>query len=206
MSDYMAQSFLMKTKEYNTWTIWNIPNKDLYHKRIINFIKNNLKLDMKNDKSLSKGNKSNHLIEFTKKIDGAKKPKCQILMTGNPSKKEYIFLNLIVKDKELENKLSKFIKKTVKENVDVYKKHYYQIELVSKNNKYFEINKRTMSNIAGSDYDAMQYRAIKIPGSKGGMILIFKHKIRFLAYPDKASFIKDSNEIIKKIKANLINY
>jgi len=103
---------------------------------------------MKNGKSLTKSSKSNHLIEFTKKIDGAKKPKCQILMTGNPNKKEYIFLNLIVKDKELENKLSKFIKKTVKENVDVYKKHYYQIELVSKNNKYFEINKRTMSNIA----------------------------------------------------------
>jgi len=94
----------------------------------------------------------------------------------------------------------------VKNDVDVYKKHYYQIELVNKNNKYVEINKRTMSDISGTDYDTMQYRAIKIPGSKGGMILIFKHKIRFLAYPDKASFLKDSKEILKKIKANLINY
>jgi len=202
----MNQPFLTKSKEYNTWTIWNIPNKDLYHKRIINFIKTNLKLDMKNGEKVGRSNKNNHLIEFTKKVDGAKKPKCQILMTGNPSKKEYIFLNLIVKNKDIENKLSKFIKKTVKESVDVYKKHYYQIELVGKNNKYFEINKRTMSNISGTDYDTMQYRAIKIPGSKSGMILIFKHKIRFLAYPDKASFIKDSKDIIKKIKANLINY
>jgi len=205
----MNKPFFIKSKEYNTWTIWNIPNKDLYHERIITFIKNKLKLEIKNGKSLSKSKfaKSNHLIEFVKNVDGAKKPKCQILMTGNPSKKEYIFLNLIVKDKELEDKLNKFIKKIVKkDNVDIYKKHYYQIELVSKNNKIFEINKRTMSNLSGSDYDTMQYRAIKIPGSKGGMILIFKRKIRFLAYPDKASFIKDSKDIIKKINDNLINY
>jgi len=200
------QPFLIKTKEYNTWTIWNIPNKDLYHRRIISFIKNRLKLEMKNGEKTDRSHKNNHLIEFVKKEDGVKKSKCQILMTGNPSKKEYIFLNLIVRNKELEDKLSSFIKKTVKNDVDVYKKHYYQIELVNKDNKYVEINKRTMSDISGTDYDTMQYRAIKIPGSKGGMILIFKHKIRFLAYPDKASFLKDSKEILKKIKANLINY
>jgi hypothetical protein len=203
----MKQPFIEKFKEYNTWTIWTIPNNNLYHKRIISFIKNKIKLEMKSGGRFGKKSKKNNLIEFVKKVDGAKKPKCQILMTGNPNKKEYIFLNLIVKNKELEEKLSKFIKKIVKnDNVEMYKKHYYQIELLSENNKYFEINKRSMSNIAGTDYDAMQYRAIKIPGSKGGMILVFKHKIRFLAYPDKESFIKDSKEIIKRIKDNLINY
>jgi hypothetical protein len=203
----MKQLFKEKIKEYNTWTIWTIPNNNLYHKRIIDFIKNKIKLEMKNGGRFGKSSKKNNLIEFVKKVDDDKKPKCQILMTGNPNKKEYIFLNLIVKNKEIEEKLSDFIKKIVKNNnVEMYKKHYYQIELLSKNNEYFEINKRSMSNIAGTDYDAMQYRAIKIPGSKGGMILVFKHKIRFLAYPDKESFIKDSKEIIKKINDNLINY
>ena len=153
------------TKEYNTWTIWNIENKKEYHQKLKSFLTNELKLKIKHNGTREK---SNNLIEFgmnveieSKNHNKSKKFKCVFLMTSNPNIKDYIFLNMIKRNPKIESQMDKKIKSMSKENFEKYKKHYYKIAF----NKDFEINKRELAKSMGLDYDNMQYRVIKIPGS-----------------------------------------
>ena len=126
--------------------------------------------------------------------------KCLFLMTSNPNIKDYIFLNMIRKDAKIEAQIDKKISSISKEKFEKYKKHYYKISF----NNDFEINKRELAKSVGLDYDNMQYRVIKIPGSEGGTMIIFKHAIEFLSYPSKKAFDKDKEKIVKLVKNNVI--
>ena len=107
---------------------------------------------------------------------------------------------MIRKDPKLEKKVDEKIKSISKEKYEKYKRHYYKIEFEHN----FEINKRELAKSVGSDYDNMQYRVIKIPGSEGGTMIVFKHAVEFLSYPSKKAFEKDKEKIIKMIKENSI--
>ena len=52
---------IIKVKEYNTWTVWNIVNKKEYHEKLKKFLTKDLKLITRNNIS---DKKSNNLIEF----------------------------------------------------------------------------------------------------------------------------------------------
>lgn len=193
-------------REYNTWTIWNITNKKEYYDELKSFLIKKLKLEMKNDKT---NKKNNNLIEFGVnteiKSKNQNKPvktkfKCLFLMTSNINVKDYIFLNMIKKDSDIEAKIDKKIKSLSKEKYEKYKKHYYKISF----NKDFEINKRELAKSVGGDYDSMQYRVIKIPGSEGGTMIVFKHAIEFLSYPSKKAFDNDKERVINLVKKNII--
>ncbi len=192
---------IVKCKEYNNWTVWNIPNKKEYHDELNRFLTKNLKLKMVKNTTAKK---SNNLMEFgvVEKLKNKpeKRFKCIFLMSSKANKKDYISLTMIRMDKNIEKMVDSKVKKLVKNDFDKYKLHYYKIEF----NNDFEINKRELANVYGLDYDTLHYRTIKIPGSEGGTMLIFKHAIEFLAYPSKALFEKDKNKILKVIKENSI--
>lgn len=190
-------------KEYNTWTIWNITNKREYYDELKSFLTKNLNLQMRNGGNSKRGN---NLMEFgfaeskAQNKQKNQKFKCLFLMTSNPKVKDYIFLNMIRKNKEIENKVDKKIKSLHDNGLKKYKRHYYKISFENT----FEVNKRELAKSIGLDYDNMQYRVIKMKGSEGGTMIIFKHAIEFLAYPSKKAFDKDKEMIVGIIKNNII--
>jgi hypothetical protein len=192
---------ITKFKEYNNWTVWNIPNKLEYHTELKNFLTKKLGLIIANNETTKK---SNNLIEFgfieKMKNKPEKRFKCVFLMSSKKNEKDYISLTMIRIDRKIEKMVDAKVKKITKNNFDKYKLYYFKIEFGND----FEINKRELANAYGLDYDTLHYRTIKIPGSEGGTMLIFKRAIEFLAYPSKASFEKDKKKILDVISKNLI--
>lgn len=190
---------VIQEKLYNTWTIWNVPNEKDYHQKITSFIEKKLKLVPRYGSSKKR---NNHLIEFGIKMPkkNGKDFKCYILMASSNSKKDYIYINLNKMDKEKEAKLNSAIKKIVKKKTEKYKKYYYYVKF----DESFEIDKRALAEKVGTDYDTMQYRGPREVGSQGGQIMIFKHKVVFLAYPSLEAIESDKKKILPWVNKNAI--
>ncbi|MEM4114507.1 MAG: hypothetical protein QXP59_00620 [Saccharolobus sp.] len=191
---------LSNGKIINKWTQFYLPNEDAYKKIIQKFLDTNFV-------KLPSNGKEPKLASYRKKkIDKNIKRK-GLIFFSQKEKSKNIVITFEKYDKEVEDKILKYIKKRFPKKVIIKEKIYYLVKLSPSN----YLNKRAIcEKLLKKDYDLMHYKSpvlektIIYEGNEYKVgIQFFENGIKFLAYPSIKAILKEQkfiNDIIHKYK------